>query len=286
VTVTATRERQSDLDEEPTLPAWDERPIVGNRRGLPWWAAVLLAFVVAALAAYIDLHRQNSLGRIYQVAYILGCLLAIALVRRRNLFGPMVQPPLVFAVTAIGGVILNQPGPVFSTGLKQLLLSVALPLTSNFPTMAITTGVVLAIGGFRLWRQRDPNPKVRSNRPARDREPAFAGDRADPATRRPRDRTAADPADRRPADRSGSGSAGARTPRSNWATTDPPPRSGGTPPRSGRTRADQPPADRPQRGDRSRSAGPSDSPRQRRDQPDPNQPRRPPRRRPPSDDNR
>ena len=107
-------------------------------RGLPWWAAVLLAFGFAAIAAWVDMHRLDSLGRIYQGAYVLGCLVAVCWVRRRNLFGPMVQPPLVFAVTAIGAVALAQPGPLFSGGFKQLLLSVALPLTSNFPTMAIT----------------------------------------------------------------------------------------------------------------------------------------------------
>ncbi|HEV2777776.1 MAG TPA: DUF6542 domain-containing protein, partial [Actinophytocola sp.] len=169
--MTATRDRQSDLDSEPAEPAWDERPIVGNGRGLSWWAAVLLAFGLAALAAVFDMQRQDSLGRIYQGAYILGCVGAVCWVRRRNLFGPMVQPPLVFAVTAIGAVMLSQPGGPFNGGLKQLIFSVALPLTSNFPTMAITTGVTVAIGLLRLWLQRDPAPRTRANRSARDRDP-------------------------------------------------------------------------------------------------------------------
>lgn len=112
---------------------------------------MLLAFVLAAVAAWIDIHRLNSLGRLYQAAYVVGCLAAVCAVRRRNLFGPMVQPPLVFAVTAIGAVVLSQPG---SQGIKQLVFSVALPLTSNFPTMAITTGVTVAIGLARLYFQR------------------------------------------------------------------------------------------------------------------------------------
>lgn len=283
MTVTATHDRPSDLDEEPADPTWDERPIVGTRRGLPWWGAVLLAFGLAAIAAWIDIQRQDSLGRIYQAAYVLGCLGAVALVRRRNLFGPMVQPPLVFAVTAIGAVVLNQPGSPFSAGLKQLLLSVALPLTSNFPTMAITTGAAVAIGLFRLWLQRDPNPRIRSNRAGR--EPAGALDarpgRADPASRRPRDRQPVDgPGFDRP--RGGPPRPRRDTGQRSGRDAD---RLDREPPRTGRG---QPPAaERPMRGDRrpldpDRRRQPRDPGQRRTDQPGPDQPRRP-RRRPPDD---
>ncbi|HEY0452881.1 DUF6542 domain-containing protein [Actinophytocola sp.] len=127
---------------------------------------MLLAFGLAAIAAFIDMQRQDTLGKIYQGAYIVGCVAAICWVRRRSLFGPMVQPPLVFAVTAIAAVVILAPSSG-SGGLKQLIFSVALPLTSNFPTMAITTGVTVAIGGFRLWRERDPDPEVRPSRKSR-----------------------------------------------------------------------------------------------------------------------
>lgn len=160
--MTATRDRRSDpeIDAE---PAWDDRPIIGQFRGLPWWTAVLLAFGLTAIAAFVDMQRQDSLGRIYQGAFIVGCVGAICLVRRRSLFGPMVQPPLIFAITAVGAVaLLSDKRP---EGLTKLLLSVALPLTSNFPTMGITTGVVVLIGLFRWWRERDPDPEMRPNTP-------------------------------------------------------------------------------------------------------------------------
>jgi hypothetical protein len=165
--VTATRDRRSDPETD-AEPAWDDRPIIGQFRGLPWWAAVLLAFGLSAIAAVVDMQRQDSLGRLYQGAFIVGCLGAICLVRRRSLFGPMVQPPLVFAVTAIGAVaLLDQKAS--GSGLKSLILSVALPLTSNFPTMGITTAVVVLIGLFRWWRERDPDPEIRPNKPPKDR---------------------------------------------------------------------------------------------------------------------
>jgi hypothetical protein len=161
--VTATRDRRSDPEVDAEL-AWDDRPIIGQFRGLPWWAAVLLAFGLTAIAAFVDMQLQDSLGRIYQGAFIGGCVGAICLVRRRSLFGPMVQPPLIFAITAVGAVaLLSQKES--GTGLKSLILSVALPLTSNFPTMGITTGVVVLIGLFRWWRERDPDPEMRPNTP-------------------------------------------------------------------------------------------------------------------------
>lgn len=274
--MTATRDRQSDLDVEPAGPAWDERPIVGNFRGLPWWAAVLLAFAAAGAAAYVDIQRQGSLGRIYQIAYVVGCLLAVALVRRRNLFGPMVQPPLVFAVTAIGAVVFAQPGAPFSSGLKQMVFSVALPLTSNFPTMGVTTGAVVAIGLFRLWRQRDPDPPIRPSRSARSREALDEHDSREARRDRASGRGERRPADRGSRPRDDVDGARPRSPREpdRYARDD----EWDQPPRSGnRSRPEPPPGDRPARGgtNRNRTAGPSDPRRSRPDQdPDPRRGRR------------
>jgi hypothetical protein len=165
--VTATRDRRSDPEIDAGL-AWDDRPIIGQFRGLPWWAAVLLAFGVTAIGAFVDMQQQDTLGKIFQGAFVVGCVGAVCFVRRRSLFGPMVQPPLVFAITAVGAILLlGQKSP--GDGLSALLLSVALPLTSNFPTMGITTAVVVGIGLFRWWRERDPDPEVRPNKSAQER---------------------------------------------------------------------------------------------------------------------
>jgi hypothetical protein len=181
--VTATRDRRSD-PEQNAEPAWDERSILGKSRGLPWWGVVLLAFGVTAIAAAFDMQRQDALGRVYQGAYLVGCVAAICLVRRRSLFGPMVQPPLVFAVTAVLAVVLLAPDTGGSGGLKSLIFTVALPLTSNFPTMAIATGVTVAIGLFRIWRERDPDvaggPVIGRGRPGKDRAAAARGRRGEP----------------------------------------------------------------------------------------------------------
>ncbi len=154
--MTATRDRRSDPDLDAEL-AWDERPIIGTFRGVPWWAAVVSASAWRLSPPSSTCSEQDTLGQIYQVGYLVGCVAAVCLVRRHSLFGPMVQPPLVFAVTAIGAYVFL--GPPSNGGLKQLIFSVAIPLTSNFLTMATATGVTVAIGLFRLWRERDPNPR-------------------------------------------------------------------------------------------------------------------------------
>jgi hypothetical protein len=82
-------------------------------------------------------------------------------------------------------------GPPSNGGLRQLIFSVAIPLTSNFLTMATATAITVVIGLFRLWRERDPNPKVRPSRPQRDRDAESGG--REPRDRPRRDRASAPP---------------------------------------------------------------------------------------------
>ena len=124
-----------------------------DRSGVPWWAAVCCALGLAAAGAFLDIERLGRLGIPFQACYFLGCLLAVVVVQRQGLFGPMVQPPLILAV-AVPSVILaagdHPPGGMVSTA-----VTVGTPLIDSFPLMAITTGFTLAIGVFRLilhWR--------------------------------------------------------------------------------------------------------------------------------------
>jgi len=172
--VTATRDRHSDL-ENTDEPAWDERPIIGASRGLPWWGAVVVAFGLTTIAAVVDMQRADALGRIYQIAYVVSCVVAIAWVRRRSVFTAMVQPPLVFALTFVGAYLFLGSAP--GGGLRQFALTAGLPLANNFPTMAIGTVIVLVIGGVRLFTQRNPDrDSADGGRPSRaDRADDLAG---------------------------------------------------------------------------------------------------------------
>lgn len=159
-----------------TGPRWDDVSLLGDRSGVPWWAAVAIALGLAATGVFADLQRINRLGLVFQACYFVGCLLAIVLVERRGLFGPTVQPPLILAV-AVPGVVLLAGGTPSGGGLTATGLAVATPLINGFPTMAITTGVTVAVGAFRLVTQRQPADERAT--PARH----GTGNRAEPARR-------------------------------------------------------------------------------------------------------
>jgi len=125
---------------------------------VPWWAAALCALGLAAAGAFADIERLNRLGIVFQACYFLGCLLAVVVVQRKGLFGPMVQPPLILAV-AVPGVILEVGSPPTDGGMVATALAVGTPLIDGFPTMAITTGFTLVIGIFRLITQRRPTSR-------------------------------------------------------------------------------------------------------------------------------
>jgi hypothetical protein len=175
--VTATRDRDSDLDSDLPQVEWDDRPVFGSFRGLPWWAAVLLALVLSAAGAVVDRarlvddERLNALG-VYQVAFLAGCVLAVLAVRRRNLFGPMVQPPLIFAATFVPVQLTARTSTGTDTGAKKLIFEVGLPLASSFPWMAGATAATILLGVVRLLIQRDPNRRLSAgdDQPRKDRD--------------------------------------------------------------------------------------------------------------------
>lgn len=144
--------------------AWDERPVFGTRRGLPWWGAVVLALLLSAAGAVVDKSRlvddQRLTGfGLYHALFLAGCVLAVLGVRRRNLFGPMVQPPLIFAATFIPVQFMREST---ETGTRKLLFELALPLASSFPWMAGATVATIALGVIRLLVQRNPEGRVAS----------------------------------------------------------------------------------------------------------------------------
>jgi hypothetical protein len=119
---------------------------------------VLSALGLTAVGVFADIERLNRLGIVFQACYFVGCLLAVVMVQRKGLFGPMVQPPLILAI-AVPGVVLAAGSLPSGGGMMATALAVGTPLINGFPTMAITTGLVLAIGAFRLVNQRRPSAR-------------------------------------------------------------------------------------------------------------------------------
>jgi hypothetical protein len=149
-----------------------ERSLIPSVEGVKPLVAVGAAAGLTVLGVLIDLVRAGTLGILFTVLYVAGCVLGAVWVRRDGLFGPTVAPPLLLAVAVPTVALLvgtSKPG----AGMAQRLLVVGAPLVNAFPMMAWATGLVLAIAIFRLFTQREPrrDPGVRS-RPAPGEERA------------------------------------------------------------------------------------------------------------------
>ncbi|MGH3906103.1 MAG: DUF6542 domain-containing protein [Pseudonocardiaceae bacterium] len=174
--------------ERPAAPrklGWDESSLLPGHAGLRWWAAICLAMGFTAVGVFVDVQRLNRLGILFQACYFLGCLLAVTMVQRKGLFGPMVQAPLLLTL-AVPSVVLLAGSVPTGGGTATAALAIGTPLINGFPTMAITTGVTLAIGFFRLFTQRPPaarNTPQPEGTPKPDRKRAAA-----PAPKPPADR--------------------------------------------------------------------------------------------------
>ena len=145
-----------------------ERSLLTSVLGIPPLAAVGLAFGFTALGVFVDLQRIGTVGAVFQVLYFAGCVLAMTWVRRRNLFAPLVQPPLLLAVAVPAIALLGSGAGDAGT----TLLAVGAPLVNSFPTMAVTSAVVLALGVVRLVVQRERKEPRDGERPARRAAPA------------------------------------------------------------------------------------------------------------------
>lgn len=131
-----------------------DRSLMATVLGINPALAVGVAAALTAVGVAIDLWRVGTLSTVFTVCYLTGCVLATAWVRRSGVFWPMVAPPLLMAL-AVPVVVLVAGTPRPGAGIAQRLLVIGAPLVNGFPMMAWTTGLVLALGLFRLVTQRE-----------------------------------------------------------------------------------------------------------------------------------
>ncbi|MEU0499767.1 DUF6542 domain-containing protein [Nocardia sp. NPDC005998] len=182
------------------------RSILPSVPGIPAGAAVGIAVACTFLGFLIDARGEsNELTATFNTLYVLGCVAAVLAVRYRGVFTTMVLPPLLLFIAV--PLAYQQLTGHASTGLKDILLNLAIPLVNRFPVMALATVLVLAIGAGRILlhrrgeaTERADEPRRgtswgRSNAPKRARsERTEGGSLADAARRRTR-RPQVDPAD-------------------------------------------------------------------------------------------
>lgn len=125
-------------------------------RGVPWWGAVLVATVITGIGAAIDASNTDGLGGVFKFCYLVGCVTAALVVRRRALFTAAAQPPLIaflVGVVTLYGLNADQA----SSGTRSLIFQVLLPIANDFPWMALTFLVTLGLVVARWYLTRDPS---------------------------------------------------------------------------------------------------------------------------------
>ena len=187
-----------------------QRSILPTVPGVPAWSAVLIAVGCTLLGFLLDASGDNTeLTGTFSALYVVGCVAAVLAVRMRGLFTTMVLPPLLlFFAVPLAYRQLSGGG----SGLKDLLLNLAIPLVNRFPTMMVASVLVWAIGAYRTFAYRRENGRMPERRgeakraagrqtgrgaPKRPARPERAEpDPAEPAARRknkpPRPRDVAD----------------------------------------------------------------------------------------------
>ena len=140
------------------------RSVHPNVPGVPWWGAVMIAVTATAIGFAFDAGGGKELTHVFAALYVIGCLIAILVVRQSGLFTAVVQPPMILFASVPGAYYLFHGAKL--NGLKDVVINCAYPLIERFPLMLVTSGAVLLIGVAR-W-------VVGSSRSATDAEPSKA----------------------------------------------------------------------------------------------------------------
>jgi hypothetical protein len=118
-----------------------------HERGVPWWAALLVLIVIAALGGVIDTVGSIQVRGGFNIGIVVASIVAILLVKRSNMFPIVIAPPIVYSLAAVFQLYLR------SSGLhdkKVVLDAAANYLVYGFPAIAAATAAVLIIAGIRL----------------------------------------------------------------------------------------------------------------------------------------
>jgi Gpi18-like mannosyltransferase len=123
------------------------RAASARQRGLPGWLALLVLLAIAGIGGVIDMISGSTVRGGFNIALVVASLVAILLVRHRDMFPIVVAPPLVYIVASVGMLYIRSGG---LHNRKVLIDSAANWLVYGFPAIAGATAAVLIVGGIRL----------------------------------------------------------------------------------------------------------------------------------------
>jgi hypothetical protein len=121
-----------------------------NESGLPGWTAVLLLVVIAGIGGVIDQVTGSNIRGAFSYALVAASLIAILSVKRSQMFGVVIAPPLVYFAASAAKLYLG--GGLHDR--KVLLDAASSWLVYGFPAIAGASAAVLVIAGIRMIVRR------------------------------------------------------------------------------------------------------------------------------------
>lgn len=131
--------------------ATEEPAAAAQERGVPGWLAVVVLIGITGIGGLIDLLQGSAIRGAFNIALIVGSVVAILIVRRRSMFSVVVAPPLVYFVASAVVLYVRSGG---LSNRSRLIDSAINWLVYGFPAIAGATGAVLIIAGIRMIRHR------------------------------------------------------------------------------------------------------------------------------------
>ena len=131
--------------------ATEEPAATTEERGVPGWLAVLVLIGITGIGGLIDLLQGTTIKGAFNIALIVGSVVAILIVRRHSMFSVVVAPPLVYFVASAVVLYVRSGG---LSNRSRLIDSAINWLVYGFPAIAGATGAVLIIAGIRMIRRR------------------------------------------------------------------------------------------------------------------------------------
>lgn len=120
---------------------------LADSRGLTALGAILLAAVLGAIGAAIDVNTGKGLRLVFDVCFVLGCALAVLRVHREDLRISLSMPPLLYCVLALfAGAVGNRTAAL---SLKGQALEVLTALITGAPVLFVATGVAVVLAVAR-----------------------------------------------------------------------------------------------------------------------------------------
>jgi Domain of unknown function (DUF6542) len=131
--------------------AAEEPAAAAQERGVAGWLAVVVLIGITGIGGLIDLLQGSAIRGAFNIALIVGSVVAILIVRRRSMFSVVVAPPLVYFVASAVVLYVRSGG---LSNRSRLIDSAINWLVYGFPAIAGATGAVLIIAGIRMIRHR------------------------------------------------------------------------------------------------------------------------------------